>query len=64
MLPAYKFKDVMDMSYVLKELLYQLILNDYGTADKNDDDEKVIDLDTATMDEIEQKLGAYTNERK
>ncbi len=52
----------MDMPYVLKELLYQLILNDYGTTDGNDSDENFIDLDTATMDQIEQKLGVYKNE--
>lgn len=62
MLPSYKFEDVMDMPYVLKELLYQLILNDYGTTDGNDSDENFIDLDTATMDQIEQKLGVYKNE--
>lgn len=47
---------------MLKELLYQLILNDYGTTDKDDDDENFIDLDNATLDQIEQKLGAYKNE--
>lgn len=57
-LPAYKFEDILTMPYVLKELLYQLILNDYGTNDDSNDD-SYIDIDTAEIDQIEKILGAY-----
>jgi len=49
------------MPHILKELLYQLILYDYGT-DNDDEEDGVIDLDDATVDQIEKVLGAYRNE--
>jgi hypothetical protein len=40
---------------MLKELLYHTILYDYSGNEQEDDN--VINLDTATVDEIESKLG-------
>lgn len=56
-LPTYKFKDVLQMPYILKELLYQIILYDYG-SDENDDND-VVNLDEATPKELDKLLGAF-----
>ncbi len=55
--PSYTFSDLLNMDYKQKELLYQLILIEYGTDDSNDD-EDFIDLETATIEQIQQKIGA------
>ncbi len=37
------------MSFVMKEVLYNAILNDYGTSDQDDDS---IDLENASLNEV------------
>lgn len=57
----YTFNDVIEMPYMLKELLYQSIIYDYGAEDNGQDD-NFIDLDSASIEQIEKVLGAYKNE--
>jgi len=58
-LPAHTFMDVMEMPYMLKELLYQSILYDHGTDSEEEKGDNFINLDNATLDQIEKKLGGY-----
>jgi len=62
---SYKFHEVFSMPLILKELLYHTILYDYGVnVDKDSEDTNgVFNLDTATPDQIRNKLGVF-NERK
>jgi len=55
----YSFNDVMDMPHMLKELLYQSILYDYGASNSDEQDDNFIDLDSASIDQIEKVLGGY-----
>ena len=58
-LPAYKYEDVIAMPHILKELLYQFILYDYGTTNATQEDDGFIDLDSAELDEIQMVLGKF-----
>ena len=46
----------MELPFLLKELLYHSIVYDYS-SDETDDG--VLDLDDASLEEIERRLGEY-----
>jgi len=53
----YKFHEVMELPFLLKELLYHSIVYDYSSDGKDDDG--MLSLDNASLEEIERRLGEY-----
>ncbi len=56
----YKFHEILEMPYLLKELLYHAILYEHGTKEQDDGfEDGVFNIDDASPDQIKKILGVY-----
>jgi len=59
---SYKFHEVLEMDFLLKELLYQCILYDYGVKDDSSDVDIDLDDPNLNVEELRKKIGWATDD--